>query len=296
MDPTDDRLKRELNFIVLRYLETTGCPEAYEIFRKYLDDNNETTLPQQYHWFNDKPRSTTVTEIEKQNSHIHKEYLFDSLKNCVQALNHVSPRNQLLKKHISFLAPGASSLMRNFLEPDKNYQPASLLGLSHYPHNSSAVVPVECPSLFPPNLLSTLAAREITGYRPIHHLLPTSHYQNFKKHRRLLGHLSSVYCLTFDRTGRYIVTGADDRLVKIWSAHDGRLLMTLRGHSEEIADLTIDPENSMIASASCDKHVRVWSLKDASPITVLHGHTALINNLNFWPLMKWPYKRYLVST
>ncbi len=29
------------------------------------------------------------------------------------------------------------------------------------------------------------------------------------------GHRFAVYCVTYDRSGRYIVTGSDDRLVKV---------------------------------------------------------------------------------
>lgn len=30
--------------------------------------------------------------------------------------------------------------------------------------------------------------------------------QSMTKHKRILGHLSAVYCVCFDRTGRYILT------------------------------------------------------------------------------------------
>jgi hypothetical protein len=30
--------------------------------------------------------------------------------------------------------------------------------------------------------------------------------QSMNKHKRILGHLSAVYCVCFDRTGRYILT------------------------------------------------------------------------------------------
>jgi len=47
--------------------------------------------------------------------------------------------------------------------------------------------------------------------------------------------------------------GADDCLVKIWSALDGRLLATLRGHSGEVSDIAISHNNTLIASGSTDK-------------------------------------------
>ena len=41
-------------------------------------------------------------------------------------------------------------------------------------------------------------------------------YSQLQLQRRCLGHLSSVFCLLFDKTGRYVFTGADDLLVKMW--------------------------------------------------------------------------------
>lgn len=34
----------------------------------------------------------------------------------------------------------------------------------------------------------------------------------------------------FDGTGRYVITGSDDRLVKLWSAETGLCLRSCRGH------------------------------------------------------------------
>lgn len=70
-----------------------------------------------------------------------------------------------------------------------------------------------------------------------------------------------------------LLSGADDGLVKIWIAHDGRLTATLRGHSAEIADLAVNYENTLLATGSCDKTVRVWCLKSCAPVAILQGHT-----------------------
>uniref|UniRef100_A0A672NBF8 Pleckstrin homology domain interacting protein n=1 Tax=Sinocyclocheilus grahami TaxID=75366 RepID=A0A672NBF8_SINGR len=46
----------------------------------------------------------------------------------------------------------------------------------------------------------------ISCVRLYRHISPTAVYQHMKMHKRILGHLSSVYCVTFDRTGRRIFT------------------------------------------------------------------------------------------
>ncbi|EHH53197.1 hypothetical protein EGM_13785 [Macaca fascicularis] len=163
----------------------------------------------------------------------------------------------------------------------------------------------------------TLFSRKLNGKYRLERLVPTAVYQHMKMHKRILGHLSSVYCVTFDRTGRRIFTngekqsfrallisnsfteihvegtlivdrepkGSDDCLVKIWATDDGRLLATLRGHAAEISDMAVNYENTMIAAGSCDKMIRVWCLRTCAPLAVLQGHSASITSLQvecFW--------------
>lgn len=52
----------------------------------------------------------------------------------------------------------------------------------------------------------TLFSRKLNGKYRLERLVPTAVYQHMKMHKRILGHLSSVYCVTFDRTGRRIFT------------------------------------------------------------------------------------------
>uniref|UniRef100_A0A8B9NUF3 Bromodomain and WD repeat-containing protein 1 n=1 Tax=Accipiter nisus TaxID=211598 RepID=A0A8B9NUF3_9AVES len=150
----------------------------------------------------------------------------------------------------------------------------------------------------PPNVgekLYVTNTMQLTGYGRFSHLFPTSTYQHMKMHKRILGHLSSVYCIAFDRSGRRIFTGSDDCLVKIWATDDGRLLSTLRGHSAEISDMAVNYENTLLAAGSCDKVVRVWCLRTCAPVAVLQGHSASITSIQFSPARKGT-TRYLTST
>ncbi|KAG7298423.1 hypothetical protein JYU34_018050 [Plutella xylostella] len=113
--------------------------------------------------------------------------------------------------------------------------------------------------------------------------------------RRTLGHLSAVYCLLFDCTGRYVVTGADDLLVKVWSARDGRLLATLRGAGAEITDVCITSDGALLAAGSVERAVRVWRLDTAAPVASLTQHTGTITAVH-WSPTKDNDLRWLAST
>ncbi|MEQ2262313.1 Bromodomain and WD repeat-containing protein 1 [Xenotaenia resolanae] len=147
----------------------------------------------------------------------------------------------------------------------------------------------------PPHQVKVHVGRELTGVQRFSSISPVSTYEHMRLHRRILGHLSAVYCIAFDRTGLRIFTGSDDCLVKIWSSFDGRLHSTLRGHSAEITDLAVNYENTLIAAGSCDKTIRVWCLRTCAPVAVLQGHSGSITSLQFSPFAKGS-RRYMLST
>ncbi|KAF1320464.1 Bromodomain and wd repeat-containing protein 1, partial [Globisporangium splendens] len=109
-------------------------------------------------------------------------------------------------------------------------------------------------------------------------------YSRWRRLKTLDGHLQiRAFCLTYDKTGKFVITGADDRLVKIWSLATGDLLFTLRGHVGNITDLAVNSSNTLLASSSDDKTVRVWELRTGAPVAVLLGHSNVVNSVRFHP-------------
>uniref|UniRef100_A0A8C3LYH1 Pleckstrin homology domain interacting protein n=1 Tax=Chrysolophus pictus TaxID=9089 RepID=A0A8C3LYH1_CHRPC len=200
----------------------------------------------------------------------------------------------LLEQEIPQSVPGVQTLLgagrQSLLRTNKSCK--------HVVWKGSALAALHCgrPPESPVNYGSPPSiGKKLNGKYRLERLVPTAVYQHMKMHKRILGHLSSVYCVTFDRTGRRIFTGSDDCLVKIWATDDGRLLATLRGHAAEISDMAVNYENTMIAAGSCDKMIRVWCLRTCAPLAVLQGHSASITSLQFSPLCSGS-KRYLSST
>jgi bromodomain and WD repeat domain containing protein 1/3 len=191
---------------------------------------------------------------------------------------------------MSLLGAGRQSLLRT---PESTYRSRGLVDYCTRVRNQPLDDPINKKPVH--NMVRVLYGRESAG--PINRKLvvPTSFYAKQDLLRRTLGHLSAVYCVLFDRTGRYIMTGADDLLVKLWSAIDGRLLMTFRGASAEITDIAINLENTLLAAGSLDRVLRVWDLQTAAPIAVLTGHTGMITSVNFCPSPKNQFK-FLVTT
>ncbi|KTG35239.1 hypothetical protein cypCar_00016718 [Cyprinus carpio] len=268
-------LESELYYLISRYLSTGPCRKAAELLPRRLDWEG-----------NEHPRS--YEDLVAANRHIAPDHLLQICKQIGPILDREVPSG--VSGVHSLLGAGKHSLLRTSKDCDSSRWKASTFAALH--RGRPPERPLSCKDA---NIVEVCRGRELTGAQRFSSINPVSNYQHMKMHRRILGHLSAVYCIAFDRTGSRIFTGSDDALVKIWSSFDGRLHSTLRGHNAEISDLAVNFENTLIAAGSCDKTIRVWCLRTCAPVAVLQGHSGSITSLQFSPLVKGP-KRYMVST
>uniref|UniRef100_A0A8C2B1G8 PH-interacting protein n=1 Tax=Cyprinus carpio TaxID=7962 RepID=A0A8C2B1G8_CYPCA len=280
------QLKSELYFLIARFLEAGPCQDAAETLIREVQEKE--LLPKRIDWTG-KEHPGSYENLVKLYRHISPDHL-------LQVCERVSP---LLEREVPASVPGVNSLLgagrQSVLRTNKSCK--------HVVWKGSALAALHCgrppepPVIYgsPPNIVETIYSRRLNGSYRLGQLVPTAVYQHMKMHKRILGHLSSVYCVTFDRTGRRIFTGSDDCLVKIWATDNGRLLATLRGHAAEISDMAVNYENTLLAAGSCDKMIRVWCLQTCAPLAVLEGHTASITSLQFSPLCSGN-RRFLSST
>nr|XP_018896635.1 PREDICTED: coatomer subunit beta' [Bemisia tabaci] len=74
------------------------------------------------------------------------------------------------------------------------------------------------------------------------------------------GHDKGINCVDYYHGGDkpYLISGADDRMVKIWDYQNKTCVQTLEGHTENIASVCFHPELPIILSGSEDGTVRIW--------------------------------------
>lgn len=122
-----------------------------------------------------------------------------------------------------------------------------------------------------------------------------------------------VYCLRFDRTGKFFITGSDDNIVKLFrlgtvgcntkvkqgtesfqgtfSDQRGAVLVcTLRGHASVITDIDVSSDNSLLATASEDGDVRIWGMTNGCPVAILRGHEGGANMVRYVVVQKFPFQ------
>ncbi|KAK7269614.1 hypothetical protein RIF29_22347 [Crotalaria pallida] len=290
---------REIYFLIMHFLSAGPCQKTFVQFRNELLEHQ--LLPRRYHaWFS---RSGVPSEEDVDDSdgislpldynkltdrypHIAKDHLIKLLKELM--LSTVHPLHGKLGESSpnaadvpTLLGHGSFSLLdidRKASDKQGKSPPVYL----RWPHMQA-------------NQVQGLGLREIGGGFTKHHRAPSirsacyaiakpsTMVQRMQNIKKLRGHRVSVYCAIFDQSGRYVISGSDDRLVKIWSMETAFCLASCRGHEGDITDLAVSSNNALVASASNDFVIRVWRLPDGMPISVLRGHTGAVNTIAFSP-------------
>ena len=87
----------------------------------------------------------------------------------------------------------------------------------------------------------------------------------------LEGHAGGVHCASFSHDGKLIVTGGEDKTVKVWNASDGKLLRTLEGYEYAATTAYFSDDDQRILTADKYGKVKIWETTDgqllASPQT-----------------------------
>ncbi|KAM0954425.1 putative transcription factor WD40-like family [Dioscorea sansibarensis] len=286
----------EVYFLIMHFLSSGPCKRTCgQLWNELLEHQ---LLPRRYHaWYS---RSGTGTADENDDGislplcylklverypHIEKDHLVKLLK---QLMVNCSPQNGIVGGNPpnaadvpTLLGTGSFSLLgssKDVEDKRTNQLPRYL----RWPHMQSDQV-------------RGLSLREIGGGFAKHHRAPSVRaacyaiakpstlVQKMEIIKKMRGHQNAVYCAIFDRSGQYVVTGSDDRLVKIWSMETAFCLASCRGHEGDITDLAVSSNNALVASSSNDFIIRVWRLPDGLPISVLRGHTGAVTAIAFSP-------------
>jgi WD40 repeat protein len=99
--------------------------------------------------------------------------------------------------------------------------------------------------------------------------------------RILHGHHGHVNALAVLPDGR-VVSGSNDKTVRVWNLETGRVLATFHGHEGYVNALAVLP-NGRVVSGSHDNTVRVWDLETSRALATFHGHQGYVSALAVLP-------------
>lgn len=92
------------------------------------------------------------------------------------------------------------------------------------------------------------------------------------KHR-IHAHESGCASILFEYNTGKLITGGQDRSIKMWDTYSGSLSRTLYGCLGSVLDLTITHDNKSIIAASSSNNLFVWDVNTGRVRHTLTGHT-----------------------
>jgi len=96
----------------------------------------------------------------------------------------------------------------------------------------------------------------------------------------LAGHEGPVRSLEVTSDGGWIVSGSDDKTVRVWDFRSGKARFVLE-HPDQVFSVDISPDDAVIASGCVDGKVRLWALCDGKLLATLSDHTGPVRQVEF---------------
>ncbi|KAF7333332.1 WD40 repeat-like protein [Mycena venus] len=94
---------------------------------------------------------------------------------------------------------------------------------------------------------------------------------------------NAVPAVAFSPDGTHIVSGSEDKTVRIWDVITGTELQRLQGHSDCVGSVEFSPDGTHIVSGSDDKRVHIWDVIAGTKLRTMHGHSDTVRSVAFSP-------------
>lgn len=75
-------------------------------------------------------------------------------------------------------------------------------------------------------------------------------------------------------TDKYIISSSQDSTIKFWNRATGELQNTLKGHTAAVDAIALSKDGTILVSGSGDDTIKVWDLTNKKLLKTLNGHTA----------------------
>jgi len=98
------------------------------------------------------------------------------------------------------------------------------------------------------------------------------------------GHTDGVNGVAFFNDGHRVVTGSQDKTLRIWDVQNGTLLgEPLQGHQGSVYSVAVSPDDRRIASGVLNQTVIIWDVASKQIVFKLAEHTQMVGCVCFSP-------------
>ncbi|KAJ4498123.1 WD40-repeat-containing domain protein [Lentinula lateritia] len=101
-------------------------------------------------------------------------------------------------------------------------------------------------------------------------------------HVTLDGHKGPVNVARYAKgSAKYVLTGGQDRTVRLWNASLGTEIKAFNAHGYEVLSIAVAHDNAKFVSSGGDRSVFVWDVTSGTTTRRLPGHMGKINAVEF---------------
>ena len=105
------------------------------------------------------------------------------------------------------------------------------------------------------------------------------------------GHTGKIISVAISSDNTFIISGSEDKTIRIWDVASGNLLNVLEGHTSRISSVALSKNDQFIVSGSLDKTVRLWDRVTGESVKIFCGHSHFVSSVDISPNNK-----YIVSS
>ena len=107
------------------------------------------------------------------------------------------------------------------------------------------------------------------------------HRKQFKA--SLIGHHNWVRDTAISADDRLVISGSDDKTVKLWGLAPNSLVNTFFEHNGMVTSVDFHPDGTCIAAGSADSTVKVWDIRTNKMLQHYRVHGAAVDSVKFHP-------------
>jgi WD40 repeat protein len=98
-------------------------------------------------------------------------------------------------------------------------------------------------------------------------------------------HDGTVYAVTFSPDGKLLISGSNDKTIRVWDLASGKELRRLVGHGQPVWSVAVSPDGKLVASGSFEEAacLRLWDLASGQELRRLNGHPSRVTSVSFAP-------------
>jgi len=86
-----------------------------------------------------------------------------------------------------------------------------------------------------------------------------------------MGHLEPIISIAFSPDAKMMLSGSQDKTLKLWDVGTGKEIRTFAGHAGPVIAVAFSPEGKTVCSAGTDRLIKIWDLDTGKEIRSIKG-------------------------